>query len=81
MAAVMHVAEPVIEETIELPRVAGQHGCVSLVLKRRYRTRNIFRHFGLHYCRRRHHAGQRRAISGATISDFWPRPLPTNANE
>jgi hypothetical protein len=33
----MHVAEPVIEETIELPRVARQHGCVSLVLKRGYR--------------------------------------------
>jgi hypothetical protein len=30
------------------------HGCVSLVLKRRYRTRNILRHFGLHYCRLRH---------------------------
>jgi len=35
------VAEPVIEETIELPSVARQHGCVSLVLKRRYRFRNI----------------------------------------
>ncbi len=28
----------------QLRTIAGQHGCVSLVLKRRYRTRNIFRH-------------------------------------
>jgi hypothetical protein len=34
------VAVPVIEETIELPNVAQPHGCVSLVLKRRYRFRD-----------------------------------------